>query len=76
MGKLQGRSRKKKRKLLPLLIPAFLIAIVLFIYFINMRLTPIYVDYAEVQTQKIASHVISKAINSRTANVLMLMTLL
>jgi len=35
-----------------------------------MRLTPIYVQYAEVQTTRIASHVISKAINSRVANVL------
>ncbi len=69
-GQVTRRSRKKKRKLLPLLIPAFLIAIALFIYFINARLTPIYVQYAEVQTQKIAAHVINKAINSRTANVL------
>ena len=59
-----------KRKLLPLLLPALLIGIILFIYFINAKLTPIYVLYAEVQTQKIAAHVINKAINSRTANVL------
>jgi len=69
-GQVTRKSRKKKRKLLPLLIPAFLIAIALFIYFINARLTPIYVDYAEVQTQRIAAHVINKAINSRTVNVL------
>lgn len=31
---------------------------------------PTYLDYAEVQTNRIASEVISKAINSRTANVL------
>lgn len=35
-----------------------------------MRLTPTYVQYAEVQTQKIASHVISQAISTRIANVL------
>ena len=69
-GQVTRRSRKKKRKLLPLLIPAFLIAIALFLYIVNARLTPIYVQYAEVQTQKIAAHVINKAINSRTANVL------
>ncbi|WP_318616858.1 sporulation protein YunB [Sporosarcina sp. YIM B06819] len=59
------RSRKKKRKWLPLLIPAFLIAIALFLYIINMRLTPIYVQYAEVQTRIIAAHVINKALTSR-----------
>lgn len=69
-GQVTRKSRKKKRKLLPLLIPAILIAIALFIYFINARLAPVYVQYAEVQTQKIAAHVINKAINSRTANVL------
>lgn len=67
---VQRRSRKKKRKWLPLLIPATLIAIAVFFYVINMRLTPIYADYAEVQTRKIAAHVISKAINSRTAAVM------
>ena len=69
-GQVTRKSRNKKRKLLPLLIPAFIIAIFLFIYFVNARLAPIYVQYAEVQTQKIASHVINKAISSRTANVL------
>ncbi|WP_342514798.1 sporulation protein YunB [Sporosarcina sp. FSL K6-1522] len=64
-GQVARRSRKKKRKLLPLLIPAFLIAIVLFLYTVNARLTPIYSDYAEVQTQKVAAHVISQAINSK-----------
>jgi sporulation protein YunB len=69
-GQVTRKSRKKKRKLLPLLIPAILIAIALFIYIINARLAPIYIQYAEVQTEKIAAHVINKAINSRTANVL------
>lgn len=31
---------------------------------------PVYLEYAEVQTTKIASHVVSKAINSRTSTVL------
>lgn len=69
-GQVTRRSRKKKRKLLPLLLPAILIAIALFIYFINARLAPIYIQYAEVQTTKIAAHVINKAISSRAANVL------
>ncbi|CAM3203555.1 sporulation protein YunB [Filibacter tadaridae] len=55
---------------MPFLIPAIILAIVLFFIFINARLTPTYVRYAEVQTKKIASHVINQAISSRTANVL------
>ena len=47
-----------------------LIAILLFFYFVNQRLTPIYLQYAEVQTEKIASHVISEAITERISNVL------
>jgi len=50
--------------LLPLLIPAFLIAIALSLYIVNMKLTPIYLLYAEAQTEKIAAHVINKAITS------------
>jgi sporulation protein YunB len=69
-GQVTRKSRKKKRKLLPFLIPTFVIAVFLFFYIVNARLTPIYIQYAEVQTQKIAAHVISNAINSRIANVL------
>ncbi|MER2089868.1 MAG: sporulation protein YunB [Sporosarcina sp.] len=69
-GQVTRKSRKKKRKLLPFLIPTIVIAVFLFFYFVNARLTPIYIQYAEVQTEKIASHVINKAINSRVANVL------
>jgi sporulation protein YunB len=69
-GQVTRRSRKKKRKLLPFILLTILIAIFLFFYNVNKKLTPIYVQYAEVQTRKIASHVISKAINSRVANVL------
>lgn len=35
-----------------------------------MRLLPTYLQYAEVQTYKVASYVVSKAINSRTSSVL------
>lgn len=45
-------------------------AIVLFFYYVNQRLTPVYLQYAEVQTEKIASHVISEAITERISNVL------
>ncbi|CAM5217867.1 MULTISPECIES: sporulation protein YunB [Lysinibacillus] len=55
---------------LTLLIVASIICIALFLYFLNERLKPTYLEYAEVQTNKIASYVVSKAINSRTSNVL------
>ena len=55
---------------MPLLIPAILLAVVFFFYLINMRLTPTYVRYAEIQTKKIASHVINQAISTRIANIL------
>lgn len=64
------RGNQRRIKLLPLLLPAVIVAIGWFLYVVNMRLMPIYVQYAEVQTEKIAAHVISKAINSRTASVL------
>jgi sporulation protein YunB len=69
-GQVNRRSRKKKRKLLPFILFTILIAVFLFFYTVNAKLTPIFVRYAEVQTMKIASHVISKAINSKTNNVL------
>jgi len=69
--------RKKKRlsiftaqRKLAILIALFILSVASVFYVVNNRLTPTYLDYAEVQTNKIASMVISKAINSRTANVL------
>ena len=62
---INKRARRKKKRPLSFLLPTFLIAIALFFYFINMKLTPIYIRYAEVQTTKIASHVINQAIQSR-----------
>ena len=53
-----------------LLMVSLFIMIIISLYVINMRLMPIYLDYAEVQTGKIASYVVSKAINSRTSSVL------
>ncbi|MCZ2260466.1 sporulation protein YunB [Sporosarcina sp. G11-34] len=69
-GQVKRRRKIRKGKLVPLLIPAILIAVVFFFYLINMRLTPTYVRYAEVQTVKIASHVINQAISTRIANIL------
>lgn len=67
---VKRRPNNRKRKMLPFLIPAILLAIASFLYIVNMRLTPTFVQYAEAQTQKIASHVISQAISSQIANVL------
>lgn len=72
------RFNKKKKhfniftqqRKLAIFLACFLLSIAGLFYFINGRLTPTYLNYAEVQTNKIASMVISKAINSRTANVL------
>lgn len=69
-NQVKRRPLFRKRKIVPLLIPAIIIAVALFFYIVNMRLTPTYVQYAEVQTEKIASHVISQAISTRIANVL------
>ncbi len=44
--------------------------VVISIYVVNARLMPTYLQYAEVQTQKVASYVVSKAINSKTSSVL------
>lgn len=65
--------RKRKRNLsnrFTILIVSLGLALFLSIYIINARLMPTYLQYAEVQTNKIASHVVGKAINSRTTNVL------
>lgn len=73
------RRRKKmyfvKRKrgvgnIFVLLLTSLLVMAVISIYIINMRLMPIYSQYAEKQTYKVASYVVNKAINSRTSSVL------
>uniref|UniRef100_UPI00406D0E12 sporulation protein YunB n=1 Tax=Psychrobacillus sp. FSL H8-0483 TaxID=2921389 RepID=UPI00406D0E12 len=69
--------RKKKRfsilttqRKLAIFLACFILSVAGVFYYVNVQLTPTYLRYAEVQTNKIASMVISKAINSRTANVL------
>lgn len=68
--------KKKKFKFfsmqskLAIFIACFLLTVGGLFYWINAQLTPTYLRYAEVQTNKIASMVISKAINTRIANVL------
>lgn len=60
---------RRKRRLLPLIFPAFLVTIALFLYFVNSRLTPVYLSYAEIQTENIAAHVITQAIKSRSTEI-------
>ena len=69
--KLRKNSRKSKNSnRIAILLISFIICIFLFVYVLNDRLMPTYLQYAEVQTNKIASYVVSKAINSRISNVL------
>ncbi|HSO57189.1 MAG TPA: sporulation protein YunB [Paenisporosarcina sp.] len=60
----------KSKNIIPLLFVFVVISVGLMFYLVNVRLTPIYLQYAEVQSVKIASLVVSKAINSRTADVM------
>ncbi|GKV56942.1 sporulation protein YunB [Sporosarcina sp. NCCP-2222] len=64
-----SKKQKKKRKWISLILPAFLLTIAIFLYFINSRLTPIYIQYAEFQTEIIAAHVITQAIKSRSTEI-------
>lgn len=59
----------RKNRLLIVFVSLFLTVGVL-LYVINARIMPTYLQYAEVQTDKIASYVVNKAINSRTSGVL------
>jgi len=60
----------KSNNVMPIIILIIVISAGLLFYVVNVRLTPTYLKYAEIQSNKIASLVISKAINSRTSNVL------
>ncbi|MEG0449362.1 MAG: sporulation protein YunB, partial [Lysinibacillus sp.] len=69
--KFLKQSRKKKGlNRLTLVFITIIVCVFLFLYLLNDRLMPTYLEYAGVQTNKIASYVVSKAINSRTSNVL------
>ncbi|WP_097150060.1 sporulation protein YunB [Ureibacillus acetophenoni] len=59
-AKKSGKSNK-----LALFLLSFIACIILFLFYINDRLLPTYLDYAEVQTYKIASHVVTRAISAK-----------
>lgn len=67
----QRKPKKSRRAInwLRLIIPTIFVAVAVFFYTVNKQLTPIYTEYAEIQTKKIASHVISQAINARSTSV-------
>lgn len=67
---MKFKKRKNKSSRLTFILVSLFVAVILFLYILNERLMPTYLQYAEVQTQKIASSVVSKAINSRTSSVL------
>ncbi|MGM9966038.1 MULTISPECIES: sporulation protein YunB [unclassified Rummeliibacillus] len=60
----------RRSRLFPMVLVSLLGCVLLFFYYINAQLMPTFMRYAEVETNKIASYVISKAITSRTSNVL------
>ena len=65
-----GRKKGKMHNVVTIVIVSIICMVCFSIYVINDRLMPTYLQYAEVQTFKVASYVVSKAINSRTSNVL------
>ncbi|PIC62857.1 sporulation protein YunB [Sporosarcina sp. P13] len=63
------RRNRQAKNILRFIIPTIFVAVALFFYSVNKQLTPIYTQYAEVQTEKIAGHVISQAIKSRSSSI-------
>lgn len=67
---------RKKRRLstrpqrFVIIIIALILACIGVLMYINSQIMPTYLQYAEVQTEKVASYVVSKAINARTTGVL------
>nr|WP_106784879.1 sporulation protein YunB [Lysinibacillus timonensis] len=59
-----------KSNRLAIFLISFIACVILFLLFINDRLLPTYLEYAEVQTYKIASHVVSRAISAKVDNVM------
>lgn len=58
------RKRNNKINLLIIILIALIISIVVVFKFINKKLTPAILEYATVQTNKIATSVITKAVNN------------
>ncbi|KYG90470.1 sporulation protein YunB [Metasolibacillus sp. FSL H7-0170] len=67
---MRFRQHKKRGNTAVFVILTLIVVIILFLYWMNARLMPTYLQYAEVQTNKVASFVVNKAINARTSSVL------
>ncbi|MEC1178914.1 sporulation protein YunB [Metasolibacillus meyeri] len=67
---MRFKKYKKRGNTAVFVILTLILVIILFLYWINARLMPTYLQYAEVQTNKIASFVVNKAINARTSGVM------
>lgn len=61
---------KRKHNFFAIILVSLFLMVFFFLYIVNERLMPTYLRYAEIQTEKIASYVVSKAINARTTDVL------
>ncbi|MFF5995916.1 sporulation protein YunB [Lysinibacillus sp. KU-BSD001] len=67
---MKFKRRKKASAKLTMLFVSLVVMVIMSLYYLNSRIMPTYLQYAEVQTEKVASYVVSKAINSRTSSVL------
>ena len=61
------KQRKNKYNLLILIIILVLISIILVFKYINTKIMPIFLEYAEYQASKIATYVISKAVDEEVS---------
>lgn len=66
--KIKWKLKMSKINILVYIIVAILIAVFLLFKYINKRVSPILLDYAEMESRKLASIVVSKAINKEIAS--------
>lgn len=66
--KLMSRGNHNKINIIIYIFILLVIAIVFLFRYINKRVSPILLDYAEMESKKLASIVVSKAINSEVAS--------
>lgn len=66
--KIKWKFKMSKINILVYIIVAILISVFLLFKYINKRVSPILLDYAEMESRKLASIVVSKAINKEIAS--------
>ncbi|MFV0275138.1 MAG: sporulation protein YunB [Bacilli bacterium] len=67
-ARLKRKRKINKSSLVTLLLISFVFCLMLLFSYINNRITPILLQYAELETNRLASLVISKAITKELAN--------